>query len=324
MASIIEPFRVLPWDFFPDKNAAPPHLEAIQISGAPRVFELLKRGSRVYFRQHGDVSRVWTTLDDSDDTDMARTFRRAIGSGRIGRMFEHQRDGIGYEPHCYFSLLMSARGEVQGREWCLTDWFDLRPDSPKLRRYLADNSRLGVFHPKWKPPFREVLQKGFGLFGEQPFDQTQRALTMRWLGGDEGTLKQIVAPFLWHNFAAATPAATPLYARFIGRHRGLDKRPIAAGAPRGIQPKVDIFPQLFKHLLERHFQVTGVSWTTNFNAEDANRRSAWHLNVGEYEVQVSSTPTAHERLEAHLCLRDWLADKLAPAQVEDILNSLRP
>ena len=110
----MNPFRVLPWDYFPAENAPAPHLESLQISGAPRVFELLPRGSRVYFRLQNDDSRAWATLEDNDDADIGRTFRRALGSGRFGRVFAHERSGF-----C-FSLLMSARGKVQGREWCAT------------------------------------------------------------------------------------------------------------------------------------------------------------------------------------------------------------
>lgn len=113
MDSIAPPFRVLPWDFFADDNAPTPHVEALQISGAPREFELLKRGARVYFRLRGDNSRVWATLDNESDADFVRTFRRAIGRGRIGRVIERQHWHVyrpEYERVGLFHFLISARG----------------------------------------------------------------------------------------------------------------------------------------------------------------------------------------------------------------------
>ena len=311
-------FRVLPWDFFASEDSAPPQLEALQISGAPRTFELLKRGKRVYFRLHADAARLWATLDDSDDEAVSRTFRRAIGSGRFGRVFEQRRGGFNYERGFYFSLLMSARGAVQGREWCATRWFDLRPDSPKLRAYLAANSNLGVFHPKWQPPFREVLENGFALFYEQPFDEAERAWTQqRWVRGDAASLDRITLPFAWQKYPPPVPPHA-LRTHFYGVWPKSEQPPTSAPVP--LKTNHGFLPVVIIDLIAAHFQMSGLNWHCE---HDAQRRKFWQMGAPAHAV-LTTEPTAHEQLEAQLFVRAWLQDKLAPAQVAEILNFLRP
>ena len=320
MDRVTPPFRVLPWDFFPDPNAAPPHVEAIQISGAPRRFELLKRGERVYFRLHDDAARVWATLDNCDDADVVRTFRRAIGSGRFGRVFEHQRGGFGYERNFWFSLLMSARGEVQGREWCATQWFDLQPNSRELHRYLASESRPGIFHAKWKPPFRQVLEQSFARFYEQPFTRQDRDLTAyRWFRGDAALLRQLIVPFIWKN-ALSKDAVSPAITLMFSTEYPEDK---PESTPKPLYLKEQFFPLTLRELIPAHFEIGGISWEVS-HFHEAEKRQFWDLHPLTHTMKVSSIPSAHQQLEAHLFLRDWLTGKLPPAQVGEILNSLRP
>ncbi len=319
MASVTQPFRVLPWDFFADDNAAPPHVEALQISGAPRVFELLKRGARVYFRLHNDATRAWATLDDSDDLDVARTFRRALGSGRIGRVFEHQRGGFNYERGFYFALLMSARGEVQAREWCATRWFEMDADSPKLRAYLAANAKLGVFHFRWKPPFREILEEDWELFYHQILDENDRQLTQqRWFRGDAATLDRLVAPFIWRQY---NPVPPHIMLRFHGVGNSAQGPP--SSAPLPLTTSGGLLPKDFQNVLTDHFHAGGIAWSEH-HWHGVDERRFWQAEASTHLVKAAANPTAHEQLEAQLFLRDWLADKLAPARIEEILNSLHP
>ena len=320
MTPRIEPFRVLPWDFFADDAAtAPPHVEALQISGAPREFELLKRGARVYFRLRGDDSRAWATLDDSDDEDFVRTFRRAIGSGRIGRVFERQRGGFNYERGFYFSLLMSARGEVQAREWCATRWFDMDADSPKLRDHLAKGANLGVFHFKWKPPFREVLEENWERFYDQIFDEDDRQLTQqRWFRGDAATLDRLVAPFVWRR---ELPVPPHRILRFHGIQNNAPRPPTSAPVP--LTTDDDLLPKKLRITLADHFHVGGIAWSDH-HRQAVDVRKFWELQETTHLAKVAANPSAHQQLEAQILLRDWLAGKLAPARIEEILNSLRP
>ena len=313
-----KPFRVLPWDFFAEDDLTP-HLEPIQISGAPRVFELLKRGQRVYFRLQDEETRVWATLDGSDDAGVVRTFRRALGSGRIGRIFEHRRGGFNYERGFYFSLLMSARGEVQGREWCATRWFDMEPDSPKLRRYLLANAGLGIFHPKWEPPFREVLEENWNLFYDQIFDENDRNLTQqRWFRGDAATLDRLTAPFVWHKHLPVPPH---MLLRFKGTRKNSEGPPVSDAMP--LTTDDDVLPKIFRALIADHFHIGGIAWSEHhWNGVD--ERKFWNLEEATYCARVHADPTAHQQLETQLFLRDWMQHKLAPNKIAEILNSLRP
>lgn len=299
------PFRVLPFDFFESPNEAAPAVEAIQISGAARHFELRARGGRVYFRlQDEKDERVWATLDDCDEADFIRTFRRAIGSGRFGRMFETRRRR-GYSS-TYLLLLMSARGEVQGREWCATRWFDLKPISPKLSAYLRD-ARVGVFHPKWSPPFREVLDAGIEDFWEQPLDEDDRLLTQRrWICGDGATLNKLVAPFVWANKTLLCHPVEGWFKFTFVPNQNRDDFFLP----------LETFPATAKDVLESYFQVQGVKWEKR---HERPTRAAWEFYKSPHIFQVPAEPSAHERLEAHLFLREWLRDKLPPSQIEAIL-----
>ena len=318
MAPIIEPFRILPWDFFASNNAATsPHIEALQISGAPREFELLKRGARVYFRLQDDASRVWATLDDSDDADLVRTFRRALGSGRIGRAFAHQRSGFNYEHGFYFSLLMSARGEVQAREWCATRWFKMEADSPKLREYLASNSKLGVFHPQWKPPFREVLEENWELFYEQIFEEADRQLTQqRWFRGDAATLNRLVAPFIWQR---CLPVPPHRMVRFTGRSENASGPPTSAPVP--LTTRDDLLPKDLRNLLADQFHIGGIAWREH-HWHGVDKRKFWQLERATYFAKVTANPSAHEQLEARLFLRDWMRETLSLAEFEKLKKYL--
>lgn len=310
-------FKVLPWDFFADGDASAPHVESLQISGAPREFELLKRGARVYFRLRNDNSRVWATLEDETEADFVRTFRRALGRGCIGRVFEHQRRGFNYERGFYFSLLMSARGEVQAREWCATRWFGMESDSPQLHKYLAANPNLGIFHPKWAPPFREVLEDNFNLFYDQLFEESERQLTQqRWFRGDAATLDRLVAPFVWHQYS---PVPIHLLVSFNGGEIDSDRTPTSGPMP--LETQSNLFPKNFKNLFAEHFHLGGIAWREH-HWHGVDERKFWNLQKATYFARINANPSAHEQLEAQLFLRDWLTDKLSPSQIEKILKSL--
>ena len=323
MTPRIEPFRVLPWDFFADDAAtAPPHVEALQISGAPREFELLKRGARVYFRLRNDAARVWATLDDSDDEDFVRTFRRAIGSGRIGRVLERQRG----ESHCeydflQFSLLMSAHGEVQGSEWCLPNWFDLEADSPKISRYLKANPKIGIFHPKWAPPFGQTVKESWSRFAQQPFTETDRRLTqLRFFLGDPIILEQICRAYFLINGLGARNRSQWIY--FHTRNESFRGRPTSTPAALYCSSSSSgIFPTSVQDLISSYFSIGGVSWECEIERDE---RRFWEVGSYKVDLSISKTVSAHDQLENHLTLRDWLTGKLAPARIEEILNSLRP
>jgi len=298
-------FRVLPWDFFALPDAPPPHVEAIQISGAPRRFELLPRGGRVYFRlEDASDARVWATLDDGDTTNFVRTFRRAIGSGRIGGIFQTWRL-FGYSKTLIY-VLMSAHGEVQGREWCATRWFDLKPNSPRLAVYLETNR--GIFHPKWAPPFREVLKDGFGDFFSQPLTEENRALTQeRCVKGDEATLCRLVSPFVW-RFREQFPGLS----NDLWRIQTLTEE--VWGENQLVFP-ASTFPPNVSALLEWHFKTRGVDWGTH---HERPIRSAWEF-YSTKTIRISAEPSAHERLEALLFLREWLEGKLPSQEISALL-----
>lgn len=299
-------FRVLPWDFFALPDAPPPHVEAIQISGAPRRFELLPLGGRVYFRlEDASDARVWATLDDGNTTDFVRTFRRAIGNGRIARVFQTRRSPGHSETLIY--VLMSAHGEVQGREWCATRWFDLKPDSPKLTAYLRKNG--GIFHPKWRPPFREVLGQLWDGFFDQPMSEADRALTeARWVRGDATTLDKLVAPFLWNYEDLCLRSNGDLLQFSISKRKVMVDEEFLFPSP--------LFPPNIAALFESHFAVRGVEWWSH---DEYPRRGAWEFYIPPHVLSVPAEPSAHERLEALLFLREWLEGKLPSQEISALL-----
>lgn len=318
----VTPFRILPWDFFAGDNAPSPHIEALQISGAPRVFELLKRGSRVYFRLHDDTSRAWATLDDEGDTDFVRTFRRAIGSGRIGRVFERRHWHIyrpTYEQIGLFHFLIGAHGELQMRAWCDSHWFvpDLEDEMARSVAKSLARSNLGVFHPKWNPHFKTDRLLRFNWpTAHRPDERTKSLVATRWVRGDARTFDRLLAPLLWTGAVRAHRIHEgTLYCDFDAHLAFLSPAPTTYDRVLSRQ-----IPAPMSDIIDNHFCIAGVDWA----GDPMHPTPPYYQTYGpSHTVQTTANPTAHERLEAHLFLRDWLQGKLAPAQISDVLQSIQ-
>ena len=307
-----EPFRVLPWDFFPDPNRASPHREAIQISGAPRVYELLRRGGRVYFRLEGDASRLWATLNDDADTDLVRAFRRAIGSGRVGRVWSHERPLRYWEKTRWF-VMVASNGRAQMREWFCPHWVEIGQVSPQLRAF---NHKQGVFGAQRKPPMRDLLRQSQELLFDAPFSAQDRAWTeWRWTKGNATELARLLPTLflfyadqssnVWKKFGTAPPQATPSW---------------ELGEARCQWGFHDPTGQL-RAIFDAHFQGVGLQWfevsTSQLETRSPTRRY-WNWEEGHTTTLMPKLETAHQHLEAQLTLRDWLASKVSPAQLEAI------
>ena len=193
----------------------------------------------------------------------------------------------------------------------------MEPDSAKLRVYLAAHAKRGIFHPKWAPPFREVLEAGVANFREQPFDEADRILSrQRWFRGDAATLAQVTAPFAWNKKWESK--SDQISVSFYAPGKVVAHQPTSTATP--LKADSSIFPKAIVELIGAHFKLGGVAWS---NEHESDVRKFWELLAARHTVPIRLNPTAHEKLEAYLFLRAWLRPKVSPSQFDEIWRELQ-
>ena len=330
-------FAIAPWEYPGAVFDPTPHaITRADIGGRERVIWLKMRDGVIYFR---DAARVQTLAipklcDPQLSTDakaLIENWKREIEIGNYGVYAVTRRTWPGTLATSSFCIILCADGHGWIAEHFDNDWQKFEIALPQT---------LDLWR---KSPFGEecaqVAKQMRARFLDRTVDEVDfRSLPQRWTGGKTEAMVDVLrsAALLWIvpeklGKSANNPLEWRCKSNSLFYEGGVSSDLIWASSHRynkiweivkryyhfvGVEwRRASAFPELQSQyndkVWQQGFEKWGENWRGNFVSE-------------QYQMTLTapplSTPSHHDKLEAALILREFLADKMPAAKVEAMLH----
>ncbi len=321
-------FSILPWEHRGAGASTIPQAQTeLEIAGRKRQFLLKMREGMIYFREPKRAP-MWAIM---------RQFEREMRGDELIEFWreEIERDNYGrfviYRPtlpgtNISTTLAIVHRADYSGwlREWFARDWHQ----TPVHR----DRKTLDI----WGNHFQNATRRTYSHAADALINRAmepgeRRDIPLQWLAGDKAELNRIFA------------LVTRIFIRRDPNHpqqSGAFRRSFAASSPineggwfsqdwqSSFASDLQVSPAFepLLRLMESHFVLVGLSWKKATNRPKTRWGERWR---GRWEtvapdvqlsIEIESSLSAHDKLEAQLELRDWLRDKVSPRQSANWLS----
>ena len=319
-------FILAPWEHRGAHfDARPDFVVSLEIGGRERMFMLKVKQNALWFRE-AERGPEWTfglfaPLENSSeaakrwarDEFTVEWFESALRAGDFGRAVV--RDGFEFYEGS-FVFLFGPDGRALAREF-----WDER--GVEFTWKTAAGFELEEFLDRPLAPF-EQLARGLdedpalcdAISAREVPAELRQNVPLQWLCGSQKELETLARnlAFLWWNW---TQTSAIFHYASEGEHGGAALIGVWEGTTfthrDRLAPQIRRLSDLF---LDYHTPV-GFEW----EFQDAQGgRNSWEPGGIAIRVRVEP-PSAHEKLEAALFLREWLRGKVAEAEIEELLDA---
>lgn len=324
----MDEFSILPWEHRGSGVASAPHAQTeLEIGGRKRQLLLKMREGVIYFRE-SKRAPVWAITRQFEremvGAELVEIWREEIGRANYGRFIIYRPNLSGTTVNT--TLAMIHRADYSGwvREWFSSDW-----RQTPVRR---DRKTLDV----WGNNFQNATRRAYSHAADALINRAmepgeRRDFPLQWVAGDEAELKRIFA-LVVRLFLRRDPT--------YPQQSGLLRRSFVASSPineggwfsqdwlSSFAADLQVSPAFepILRLMESHFVLIGMSWKKTSDRPKTpwgeRWRGRWEVVAPDIKlaVEVETGMSAHEKLEALLELRAWLAGKATPRQCANWLS----
>ncbi len=319
----------IPWaPLYPSQRSGETSLELARWRGDWREFWVQWHEGRVYFQLIEGEPTVWASLAICAEDEAIACFENAVSKRRYGACFcanVQVRYGL---THDVFPLQFIYAPDGTGflREWCSRDWIAFAPPQTRIWALLPDLHLPAVGARETREccqfaansvsdaiRFRRVSDEEIArLSWRSQTNENEWKRVMNWLW-DAGLLDFGENGRKWASVSFSCCIPHP-------------KSNLGLPAPKS-ESNTRLMNWLRTYFIGEGFEWRATDWGKRrfrkLRAREPHLRAfleprsiSWHVRFGD-----QSDPTFHQQLEARLQLRDWLRDKVAPAQIEAFLRA---
>lgn len=315
-------FSILPWEHRGSGAASVPHAQCkLEIGERTRDFLLKMREGVIYFKEPKRAP-VWAITRQFEremvGAELVESWREETERANYGRFIIYRPNLSGTTANT--TLAMIHRADYAGwvREWFSSDW----RQTPVHR----DHKTLDVWGNKFQNATRRAYSHAADALVNRAMEPGERRdLPLRWVAGDEAEFNRVFAlvvrlflrrdktyPQQSGRFRRSFVASSPI------NQGGWFSQDWLSSFAADLQVSPAFEPLL--RLMESHFVLVSMSWKKTFDRPKTQWgerwRGRWEVVAPDVQlaVEVETWMSAHDKLEALLELRAWLASKATPRQ----------
>lgn len=334
-------FSILPWEYRGSDHEGAPHATTCADIGGERRKLLLKmRDGVIYFKEPHLVPVFAVTRRFERELrgdELIEAWKEAVAREDYGRHIARHLWIHSVPASTVLSLVHRADGSGWIKEWFSPDWLDTPP--------LRDGSRLELWgkHSFHVLNRRAIARTRKRLLNRQFSPDETPTVARHWKRGNEEEARRIVpvmlklfAPTMGSHFDSFEQIPFQLSACSPGDPGMFHQHPIKGRW----YPWFDFSPLARRalNLLREHLLFEEVQWINRRLHPDNGERSyldaeriragnerfgdhwrgnyEFHLAHVRFQIAPFDLPSAHEKLESLLELREWLDGRVSPEKRE--------